>query len=212
ADRSIFIDEKGRVHWGDRSATLIAKHLITNRNERGRVYTGVSSSTIVEEVLNPLGVEVVWLKVGSVDIAHAMRKGGDALCGFEENGGFMYPPHQYVRDGGMTLVLFLELMAFENRRASELFNELPTYYTVKTKYKMKREDALKVVEILKQEFKSERLITIDGVKVISNKYWVLARPSGTEPLLRVMIEAITEDIAKDILSRVESVIKGVVKA
>lgn len=211
ADRSIFIDEKGKVHWGDRSATLIARHLVIHRKEKGRIYTGVSSSTIIEEVLNPLGIEVVWLKVGSVDIAHAMRRGGDALCGFEENGGFMYPPHQFVRDGGMTLALFLELMAFEGRRASDLFNELPVYYTVKTKYRMNREDALKVIERLKQEFKNERLITIDGVKVISNKYWLLVRPSGTEPLLRVMIEAAVEDIAKDILSRVESIIKEVVK-
>jgi len=209
ADRAIFIDEAGAVYWGDRSAALLAKHLKVHRGERGRVYTGVSSSTVVEEVLRPLGVEVVWLKVGSVDIAHTMRKMGDALCGFEENGGFMYPPHQYVRDGAMALALFLELMALEKRRASELFGELPKYYTIKTKYPMPREKALLVVERVKEAFRGERLVTIDGVKVISSDYWLLVRPSGTEPLLRVMLEAKTEERAKELLEVVDGIVREV---
>lgn len=210
ADRAIFIDDRGRVHWGDRSAALLIKHLWLNRGERGRVYTGVSSSTLVEEVLKPLGVEVVWLKVGSVDIAHTMRSRGDALCGFEENGGFFYPPHQYVRDGGMTVALFLEYMAREKVKASQLFDELPKYYTIKTKYHMQRDKALAVVEKVAEVFKNERLITIDGVKVISRDYWLLVRPSGTEPLLRVMIEAKTEEKAKELLEVVDSIVKEVV--
>ncbi|MEM0000195.1 MAG: phosphoglucosamine mutase [Desulfurococcaceae archaeon] len=210
ADRAIFIDEGGRVHWGDRSATLLAKHLVVHRGERGRIYTGVSSSTIIVDVLKHFNVEVVWLKVGSVDIAHTMRKSGDALCGFEENGGFMYPPHQYVRDGAMTTALFLELMAKEGKRASELFDELPQYYTIKVKYRLNRGLALEVIRRVEEEFKDALLITIDGVKVVSRDYWLLVRPSGTEPVLRVMLEAKTENLAKEILERVDSIVKGVV--
>jgi len=210
ADRSIFIDERGQAYWGDRSAVLLAKHLKLYKKLTGRVYTGVSSSVLVEDVLRPLGVEVVWLKVGSVDIAHAMMRTGDALCGFEENGGFMYPPHQYVRDGAMTLALFLEMLATNRRKASELFSELPEYYVVKKKYPMSRDVAVRIVERIKEEFRDKRLITVDGVKVISKDYWVLVRPSGTEPLLRVMLEAKSEDIAKSILERVENVIREVI--
>lgn len=209
ADRAIFIDEQGRVHWGDRSAALLIKHLWVNRGERGKVYTGVSSSTLVEEFLSPLGVEVVWMKVGSVDIAHAMRRAGDALCGFEENGGFFYAPHQFVRDGGMATALFLEFLAMERKKVSELFNELPKYHVVKTKYKMSRDRANLVVEKVKDLFKNEKLITVDGVKVISRDYWLLVRPSGTEPLLRVMIEAKNEDKVKNLLEAVEAVIREV---
>jgi phosphomannomutase/phosphoglucomutase len=212
ADRSIFIDEQGRVYWGDRSAVLLAKHLKLYKNLTGKVYTGVSSSVLVEDILRSLGVEVIWLKVGSVDIAHAMMRAGDALCGFEENGGFMYPPHQFVRDGAMTLALFLEMLATSGRRVSELFSELPEYYIVKKKYPMSRDVAVRIIDLVKEEFKSERLITVDGVKVISRDYWVLVRPSGTEPLLRVMLEAKSEEIAKSILERVESIIKEVIKS
>lgn len=212
ADRAIFIDELGRAHWGDRSATLLAKYLRVERNERGKVYTAVSSSTIIEEVLREYGVEVVWLKVGSVDIAHTMRKMGDAMCGFEENGGFMYPPHQFVRDGGLATALFLEALSVWKLRPSELFDQLPKYYVFKGKHKMPREVAMKVVEVLKEEFKGYKLITIDGVKVMGDGFWVLVRPSGTEPLLRVMAEARDEGLLKNILERVEKVIKEVAGA
>lgn len=206
ADRAIIIDDKGVVQWGDRSATLLARYL-HEKGLTGRVYTAVSSSIVVEDVLKPLGVEVVWLKVGSVDIAHTMRRSGDALCGFEENGGFMYPPHQYVRDGGLKTALFLEMLATYGKKASELFAELPRYYVLKTKYRMDREKALKAVEIVKEAFKNERLITIDGVKVVSRDYWLLVRPSGTEPLLRVMIEAKSKEQLAELSSYVESLVK-----
>ncbi|MEM0506468.1 MAG: phosphoglucosamine mutase, partial [Thermosphaera sp.] len=209
ADRSIFIDEKGRIQSGDRTATLLAKYLSVERGERGKVYTAVSSSMIIEDVMKELGVEVVWLKVGSVDIAHTMKKSGDALCGFEENGGFMYPPHQYVRDGGMTLALVLEMLARYKVSLSELYDSLPYYYSIKTKYRMSRDKALLVVERVKEEFKNEKLLLIDGVKVIARNYWILVRPSGTEPLLRVMLEARTEEDAKSIFERVSKIVMEV---
>jgi len=212
ADRSIFMDEKGRVYWGDRTAVLLARHLKLYKKLTGKVYTGVSSSILVEDLLRPLGVEVVWLRVGSVDIAHAMMRAGDALCGFEENGGFMYPPHQYVRDGAMTLALFLEMLATDGKRASEFFSELPEYYVVKKKYPMSREQALRVIERVKEEFKNERLITVDGVKVILRDCWILVRPSGTEPLLRVMLEAKDEAAAKNVLERIMSIISEVTRS
>ena len=65
-DRAIVIDDKGRIHWGDRSATLLVEHLVNKHPEEPKkVYTAVSSSTLVEEYLRKHGVEVVWTRVGS---------------------------------------------------------------------------------------------------------------------------------------------------
>ncbi len=205
-DRAIFIDDKGRVIWGDKTAVILAKYLVEkNPNGPKKIYTAVSSSTLIEDLLHEYGVEVVWLKVGSVDIARTMQEKGDALCGFEENGGFMYPPHQLVRDGGMTLALMLELLAKWDKKLSELYDELPKTYMIKTKLPMKRDKALRVVEKVKEMFKEYREITIDGVKVLGNGFWVLVRPSGTEPLLRIMIEADSEEKARRILDQIISV-------
>ncbi len=209
-DRAIFIDDKGRVIWGDRSAALLAKYLIEKHpNSPRKIYTAVSSSTIIEEYLREYGAEVVWLKVGSVDISRTMQRYGDALCGFEENGGFMYPKHQLVRDGGMTLALMLELLARWNKKLSDLYDELPRMYTIKTKIPMKRETGLKVVEKVKEAYKGYRQVTIDGVKVLADDFWFLVRPSGTEPILRIMIEAKTEEKARKLLDQILEIAKGV---
>lgn len=211
ADRAIFIDEKGRIHWGDRSAAILCKYL-AKKGHRGKVVTAVSSSTIVEEVLKPYGMEVVWTKVGSVGISRIILKEPNVLCGFEENGGFMYPPHIPVRDGTMTLALMLQVMADENRKLSELFDELPHYYVLKTKIPMARTAALKVVEKVAEHFKNYRLITIDGVKVLMKDSWVLVRPSGTEPVLRIMAEAKDENKLKEVISIVKNLAEEVLKS
>ncbi|MET1159957.1 MAG: phosphoglucosamine mutase [Thermoprotei archaeon] len=208
-DRAIFIDDKGRVIWGDRSAALLSKYLLDRGDKGKRIYTAVSSSTIIEDYLKGYGVEVVWLKVGSIDISRTMQKDPEALCGFEENGGFMYPPHQLVRDGGMTLALMLEMLARTGKKLSELYDELPKMYTIKTKIPMTRERALRAVEAVKEAFKEYRQVTIDGVKVLAPDFWLLVRPSGTEPILRIMLEARTEDQARKLLDKVLEIIRGI---
>ncbi len=211
ADRAIVIDELGRIQWGDRTATVLAKYIASKHKDLPRrVFTAVSSSIIVEEVLKKMGVEVIWLPVGSIGISRALaREGG--ICGFEENGGFMYPLHHPVRDGAMTTALLLQLLAEENTTLSQLYDELPKYYAVKTKIPMSRDKALKAVEAVKEAFKNYRQITIDGVKVISSDYWFLVRPSGTEPLLRIMIEAKTKDKANELLKILKQVIEEAIK-
>jgi phosphomannomutase/phosphoglucomutase len=197
ADRAIFMDENGTVHWGDRSGTLLSywSH-VKNPNLPKRVFTAVSSSSLVEEYLSKYGIEVEWLKVGSVGIARELYKKG-GVAGFEENGGFMYPPHQYVRDGAMSMALMLELMANENEKLSSLFSRLPKYYLVKTKVPLKG-DVNKAYEAVKSSFSAKKVITIDGVKVISDDFWFLVRKSGTEPIIRVFVEAKDENRAKEI--------------
>ncbi len=209
ADRAIFIDDRGRVIPGDRSALLLCKHIVKNRGEKepSRVVTAVSSSTLVEDLLREYGIEVVWTRVGSIDISRTMTSIG-ALAGFEENGGFMYPRHQYVRDGAMALGLMLEFLSTERRRLSELYDEIPKRHIIKTKIPIKnREEALKAIEALKVQYRSKRVIDVDGIKVIDKNYWFLVRPSGTEPILRIFVESDTEELAKSIYNEIVSTIK-----
>lgn len=202
ADRAVFIDEEGRVVLGDRAAIILAQYLATrNPDLPKRIVTAVSSSIMVEDVLKPLGIEVVWTKVGSPIIARVMQKSG-ALCGFEENGSFIYPKHQLVRDGAMTTALMLELLAHEKTKLSTLIDKLPKYYAIKTKIPMSREKALELVHEVKKLYAGYRQITIDGVKVIGEDFWVLVRPSGTEPIARIMLEAREKEKAKSILNSI----------
>ncbi len=199
-DRAIFIDERGEAWWGDRVGALLSAYIAEHKlpDAPRRVVTAVSSSRLVTDYLEPRGIEVRWTPVGSINIAYTLlREGG--VAGFEENGGFLYPPHLLARDGGMTLALFLEMMAKENAKASELFAKLPRYYAVKTKIPMARDKALKVVEELRREYEGRpgyRIVTVDGIRVDGEDFWFLVRPSGTEPVLRIMVEARSPEKAK----------------
>ena len=213
ADRAIFIDDKGRVIPGDRSAVLLCRHIIENRGEREpkKVVTAVSSSTLVEDILCKYGIEVIWTRVGSIDISRTMTSMG-AIAGFEENGGFMYPRHQYVRDGAMASGLMLELLSTERKRLSELYDEIPKRYIIKTKVSIKsRKEAFKIIEELKAQYGSRRIIDVDGIKVIGKDYWFLVRPSGTEPVIRVFVESDSEELAKNIYNEIVFTIKDLLR-
>ncbi|BCU70408.1 phosphoglucosamine mutase [Stygiolobus caldivivus] len=210
ADRAIFIDSEGRVQWGDRSATLLSYWAhVKNPNASNKVVTAVSSSSLVEEYLSKFGLEVIWMKVGSVDIAHRVQD-EKALAGFEENGGFMYPPHQYVRDGAMSFALMLELMAEENATSAELFDKLPKYYLVKTKVELKPGyDVNKLYSKLISMYEGKgKMLTIDGVKVVTSDYWFLVRKSGTEPIIRILVEAKDEEKANNLAQELKSIVES----
>ena len=208
ADRAIVIDDNGSVVWGDRTGAILSAYVAGYwKNLPSRVYTGVSSSIAVEDYLRPRGIEVVWTPVGSVVISRMIKRDGGAISGFEENGGYMHTPHQIVRDGAMKAALLLHLVD-ERGSLSSILGELPTYYPIKTKIPATREQALCAVEAVKEYYSSLRQVTIDGVKVFGEGFWILVRPSGTEPVVRIMLEAKTREEAERILGEVKSVVKN----
>ncbi len=207
ADRAIIVDDKGRVHWGDRSGTVLAAFAAEKwRSLPRRVYTGVSSSILVEEYLKPRGLQVVWTPVGSVVISRMIVRDGGAVAGFEENGGYMHIPHQIVRDGAMKAALILALIGEEGRSLSNILDELPKYYPLKTKLPATREQAQCAVEAVKARYSSLRQVTIDGVKVFGEDFWLLVRPSGTEPVVRIMAEARTPERVAQVVDEVKKLI------
>ena len=208
ADRAIIGDNRGRVLWGDRDGALLSAFAADVWSDLPRrVYTGVSSSILVEEYLEPRGIRVVWTPVGSVTISRTIVRDGGAISGFEENGGYMHVPHQIVRDGAMKVALLLYMLAETGRSMSSLVDELPKYYPLKTKIPATREQALCAVERVKEYYKNYRQITIDGVKVLGDGFWVLVRPSGTEPVVRIMLEARSLKDAKMLLDEVKGIIE-----
>ncbi len=132
----------------------------------------------------------------------------DALIGFEENGGFMYGKHNQVRDGCMTLALMLDLLATSGTLSEEI-EKLPPSFTTKDKISCSAEKASKLISSLKEEFPSSD--TTDGIKItIDSKNWVMIRPSGTEPIVRVYAESESQEkldiLMSEYLTKVKSII------
>ena len=190
ADRAIFVDEKGKIHWGDRTFALIEKCFLMNHPGE-KIVTPISSSGLVEEIAEAHGGKVVWTKVGSIVVSRMMKK-IDAKLGGEENGGVFYAPHQPVRDGAMTTALILDIMAKKGRKLSELLSELPRYYIEKEKLECPHELKVQVLEEFVDQIKGITIDTIDGAKIrFQDKSSILIRPSGTEPIFRFYSEGKT---------------------
>jgi phosphomannomutase/phosphoglucomutase len=190
ADRATFVDENGKVLWGDQSFAIIASRVLA-RKKGSTLVTPVSSGKLIEDVARDAGAQIDWTVVGSVVVSHRIKE-INAELGGEENGGVFYPPHQPVRDGAMTAAQIIEIIATEKKQLSQLVHELPSYMSTKTKFSVpaKKKDA--VLDALLKITQDQERITLDGVKLLYDEGWILIRPSGTEPLYRCFSESKTQ--------------------
>lgn len=209
ADRVMFVDEKGRYVLGDRSLALVARYVV-RRNGGGTVVTPVSSSSCVEDMVKASGGRVIYTRVGAPLVARTMFEVG-AVFGGEENGGLIFPEHQYCRDGAMGLSVLLELMAAEETSLSDLLTGIPTYHLVKSSLPCSADLKERVMEALATRFKERRVETIDGVKVFHKGGWVLMRPSGTEAIFRVFSEGSTLEEAERLNREAVSILREVIE-
>ena len=100
----------------------------------------------------------------------------------------MYGKHNQVRDGAMTMAIALDLLAASTKSISEELALLPPSFTTKGKAECTKDDATKIIQILKGE--DHKKDVTDGIKIMFDKSnWVLVRPSGTEPIVRIYAES-----------------------
>ncbi len=204
ADRATFVDEKGNVLSGDQSFAIIAARVLAKKRGSTLV-TPVSSGRLIEDIARQAGARIEWTRVGSVVVSHTIVE-LNAELGGEENGGVFYPRHQPVRDGAMTAAKMAEILSVENRRLSEIVSALPTYYTKKIKIPVPREKNAQVLQRLIDMTKDITKITLDGIKLIYDKGWILIRPSGTEPLWRIFAEGTTQHDAEELCKMGETLV------
>ena len=206
-DRSIFCDNLGNILTGDKSALILIQHIL-NQNPNSLVVTCLNSGSNTELLAKKYDSKVIRTKVGSVEVSRKMVS-TNALIGFEENGGFMFGKHNQVRDGCMSLALMLDFLATSDNLLSSEISKLPLSFTTKDKLKCSSDEAVKVISSLKEEFSNSDVS--DGIKIIiDSKSWVMIRPSGTEPIIRIYAESENEEkleaLMIEFLQKVKSII------
>ena len=206
-DRSIFCDNNGDILTGDKSALVLARHIL-KKNPNSLVVTCLNSGSNIEVLAERFDSKVIRTKVGSVEVSRKMVP-TDALIGFEENGGFMYGKHNQVRDGCMTLALMLDLLATSGKPLTEEIASLPPSFTTKDKMPCSAEKVPKLISLLREEFPNSDIS--DGIKItIDPKSWVMIRPSGTEPIVRIYAESESQEkldtLMSEYLAKVNSII------
>jgi phosphomannomutase/phosphoglucomutase len=189
ADRAVFIDEKGQFVEENREFALIAQHIC--HQKKGTLVTPVSTSSVVEMVVKNEGCTITYTPVGSIYVARTMRslieKGNEVVFGGEGNGGLIFPEHQFCRDGGMTAAMMVFILALTGQPLSTMINALPKRSMIKDK--ISTSHGTQVLESLKTVYSQESLDLTDGVKILRKDSWALVRASGTEPIIRIIIDA-----------------------
>jgi phosphomannomutase len=195
-DRLSLVDERGRAVGEDYTLALAARVVLGRTC--GVLVTNLSTSRIVDDVAAESGSRVIRAAVGEVNVASRMRKEG-AQVGGEGNGGVIVSALHLGRDAPVAAALVLQLLSADPRPLSEIVNGYPRYVILKEK--LDRPDAPlgAVYDALRSSFPDADADTQDGLRLSWDDRWVHIRPSGTEPVVRVIAEAPTEEGARRLL-------------
>jgi len=200
ADRAIFVDEDGRYVEGDASLAALADEALEPGDA---TVTAVSTSQRLVDVCERIGADLEFTAVGATSIitrVEELREAGRRVpVAGEGNGGVFFPEEALVRDGALIAARFLELVA--ERPASEVVAPYEEYHNVRLDlaYDDRDElDAMLSAAGRHADAAAAELDTTDGYRLDYGGAWVLVRPSGTEPKVRIYAEARDEDRARDL--------------
>jgi len=197
-DRLALVSDAGKAIGEDFTLALAARLVL--RHRRGAVVTNLSTSRMVEDVANDAGVAVVRAPVGEVNVAVRMRD-EHAPVGGEGNGGVILSEVHLGRDAPVGAALLLQLLHEEGKPLSQIVSELPRYVIVKDKLDRPNASLDTVYDALRTAFPGAAADSQDGLRLSWPDRWVHVRPSGTEPIVRVIAEAPTDTEAIELVRR-----------
>jgi phosphomannomutase len=209
ADRLSLVDERGRPMGEDLTLALAASAVL--KKTPGPVVTNLSTSRVVEDVADAFGVALHRAPVGEVNVARRMQEEG-AVIGGEGNGGVILPALHHTRDAPLASALILQHLAEEGVTLSEVAARWPKYEIVKKKVDFPRESLKAGYAALATEMEAEGRDDSDGLRLVwpGARAWLHVRPSGTEPVVRLIAEAPEGAVAKDLVERADALLGGVV--
>jgi phosphomannomutase len=197
-DRLAVVSEEGRAIGEEYTLALAAKLVL--RHRRGPVVTNLSSSLLIDDVAREAGVPAIRTPVGEVNVAVRMRA-ERAPIGGEGNGGVILPEVHLGRDAPIGAALLLQLLVEDGRTLSQVAGSLPRYVIVKDKLARPNASLDAVYGALRSAFPDAGADMQDGLRLAWSDRWVHVRPSGTEPIVRVIAEAPDEAQARELVRR-----------
>ncbi|MEJ2250920.1 MAG: phosphoglucosamine mutase [Candidatus Lokiarchaeota archaeon] len=205
ADRVIFLDETGEIVDPIRLLTLLAKyeieHSINNEitPKNNKIVTPINSSSLVEDILNPLGCEVVRCQVGDIKVAICLEEHNGFLGG-ENSGTYIWPKEHYGPDSMFTIAKVLQIIVESGKSLKDLLEKIPKYPFYRQSFRLKEDIPFteninnEIIETMQKVFNNLnkevlRINKMDGVRFDYEDGWILIRRSGTSPYLRISGES-----------------------
>ena len=209
ADRLAVVSERGAAVGEEYTLVLAARYVLGR--EPGAVVANLSTTSALDAVAARFGCPVYRSKIGEANVAEEMLRRG-AVVGGEGNGGVIYPRVNFARDSLVGMALVLHLLAETGRTVSELLAELPPSYVAKEKMACRSDRIRAVLNVVRAEYARWPLDLRDGVKVATPEGWFLVRGSNTEPIIRIVAEAETEESARAMIEDVRGRVRACLDA
>ena len=205
ADRLAVVSELGQPIGEERTLVLAAQFVLGRTP--GPVVANLATTHALEAVAARFECKVYRTPVGEANVAKAMQR-YKAVIGGEGNGGVIYPPINFARDSLAGIALILHLLAESGQSVSQLVQGLPPCCMVKQRLSFPSHRIGEVLARVKREYAAYPTDVRDGIKVTLPEGWFIVRGSNTEPVIRVVAEALSEEaatkIAAAIFERVQS--------
>ena len=205
SDRCVFIDEESNPVSAEKIGIIVSKGLITP--DSNKVLAGVPCSMILETEIPKIGGELIWIRVGDVFVCEELKKHNAAIA-MEISAHFFAPGlTEFIFDDPIIFSLKLaEFISNSSKTLGDFSKEIPSYPYEELKFKCPDAIKFKVNADLEKTFSEMgyKVETIDGVKIWLEEGWVLLRPSNTQPVIRMFVEA--TDKAR--LDEIKSQFKG----
>jgi len=193
-DRLFFVDEKGEFIQADTTLLVLAKYFLEKEPGAGIAYNAICSRAVREKV-REWGGRPLRAAVGFVNVAKAMKDNGGVMGG-EVSAHYCFRDNYYADSGFIAFMILLALISREGGKLSEIVAGLNPYYRL-DEINMKTEKTEEIIAAAREKFKDGEQDELDGLTVEYKDWWVNIRPSNTEPLLRITIEAETKETAEE---------------
>ena len=201
ADRIAFVDETGRPIGEERTLILAADSYLSLTGEKTKLVANLSTSMGLDRLAEKYGTTLVRTKIGEAHVLAGIRA-ARAKIGGEGNGGVILPAIHPGRDAATALALILLGLHARNVSLSKWNEVVPDYELVKGKVELGGLSVAETLKRAKDEFSDAVTVDeTDGVKFVWEEAWVHLRPSGTEPILRIFVEARTKADARKLVKR-----------
>lgn len=198
ADRAAFVDAAG-VPLGEEYTVVLGTH-VALATRKGPVVTNLSTSRMLDDVCERAGVPLHRTPVGEAHVVGRMHAVG-AVAGGEGNGGMILPAAHHGRDGMVAIALVAQAMAAGGATLRELADRWPRYRMVKEKTQRTAEPWERSEARLRDAFSGYDVDTADGLRFARGAAWVHVRPSGTEPIVRIIAESTTDEETRSLVAR-----------
>jgi phosphomannomutase len=207
ADRCFFVDDSGEFVPGDFVTTLLAESVLA-KEPGGKVIYDVRASWAVPETIERAGGVALINRVGHAFIKHRMRQEG-AVFGGEVSGHYYFRDFSQADSGVVPFLLMLELVSQSGKKLSELLQPLRDRYFITGELNTPVPDVALKLQELKERFADEGTVShLDGISVDAQDWHMNVRPSNTEPLLRLNLEARSSDLMERKRDEVLAVIRS----